>query len=56
MGRPAMPVDEVRSHRIVTFMTEGEYEALQTIADESDSSLSIVVHRVLADYLRNSDD
>lgn len=46
-----MPEDEVRSHRIVTFMTEGEYGALQEIADDMDSSLSTMVHGVLLQYL-----
>jgi hypothetical protein len=46
-----MPEDEVRSHRIVTFMTEGEYGVLQEIADNNDSSLSTMVHGVLVEYL-----
>ena len=46
-----MPEDEVRSHRIVAFITEAEYGALQAIADRQDSSLSTMVHGVLVEYL-----
>ena len=50
-GRPARPVEEARSHRVVTFVTARELEGLEQIAQAEDRSLSAVVHRIVARHL-----
>ena len=52
-GRPTRASDEARSHRVVTFVTTWEQEGLEQIAQEEERSLSAVVHRIIAYYLRN---
>jgi hypothetical protein len=50
-GRPRLPTNEVRSCRVVTFVTEGELHELREAAEESGNSLSATVHRMLAGCL-----
>ena len=52
-GRPTGASDEARSNRVVTFVTDWELEGLEQIAQEEERSLSAVVHRIIAQYLRN---
>jgi len=51
LGRPPKPRDEVRSERIVSFVTRGEFDALMDLADARDESVSAVVHRILRSAL-----
>ena len=52
-GRPSEAQEKARSKRVVTFVTERELECLEQIADKEDRSLSAVVHRILAQHLKN---
>ena len=47
-GRPPKPLDEVRSERVVSFVTRSEFEALARLADARGKSLSAVIHRILS--------
>jgi hypothetical protein len=46
-GRPPKPRDEVRSERVVSFVTRHEFESLLEMANDSGESVSAVVHRIL---------
>lgn len=46
-GRPTEPLETVRSHRIVSYLTGSEFQALSRIADREGKSLSAVVHEIL---------
>ena len=50
-GRPALPAGRSRCRRVVTFLTDGEYNALNALAEEKQQSLSAVCHRLLSDVL-----
>ena len=52
-GRPALPAGQSRCRRVVTFLTDGEYNALHALAEEEEQSLSAVCHRLLSDVLTN---
>ncbi len=52
-GRPGQAPEKARSNRVVTFVTGGELEDLEQIAQEEDRSLSAVVHRIIAQHLKN---
>jgi len=41
---------------VVTFVTEGEFEKLQSLADREGFSLSGIVHCILFGYLSTSPD
>ena len=47
LGRPPKPPDEVRSERVVSFLTRGELDALVKLADARGASISAVVHQIL---------
>lgn len=51
LGRPPKPEDEVRNHRVVSFITEAERQKLKDLEDQSGKSLSAVVHDLLAQKL-----
>ena len=46
-GRPPGPADQVRSHRLVTFVTEGEYETMTQLAEQEHCSISAAAHQLL---------
>ena len=50
-GRPALPAGRSRCRRVVTFLTDSEYNALHTLAEEKEKSLSAMCHRLLSDVL-----
>lgn len=50
MGRPPLPRTEVRSNRVVTFVTDREMTALTQGAEEAGMSLSAFVHAILANH------
>ena len=52
-GRPMRVPKEARSKRVVTFVTDQELSGLEQIADEEGRSLSAVVHRIIAQHLKN---
>ena len=51
-GRPPKPEDEVRSERVVSFVTRGELDTLLELAENRGESVSAVVHRILRSALR----
>ena len=51
MGRPPKPRDEVRSERVVSFVTRGEFDTLSELAVLRGESLSTVVHQILRSAL-----
>lgn len=57
LGRPPKPAETVRSERVVTFVTPGEFRELEKISDRRGVSLSAVIHsmvvRSLAENTRN---
>ena len=53
-GRPRRPAHDVRSNRVVTFLTASELQRLEDIAVDEDRSLSSVVHRIIEAFLKQS--
>ena len=51
LGRPPAPPGEARSHRLVTFVTEDEFQEIRSIADAKGLSLSSACHRILTENL-----
>jgi len=51
LGRPPKPRDEVRSERVVSFVTRSEFDALTELADIRGESVSAIVHRILRSAL-----
>jgi hypothetical protein len=52
-GRPRRTLKEARSHRVVTFITDGQMVGLDEIAQEEGRSRSDVIHRIIAKHLQN---
>lgn len=52
-GRPPAPPETVRSHRLVTFVTGSELDAIKTIANEMGESMSRVCHRLILKSLHS---
>jgi hypothetical protein len=50
-GRPPKPRDEVRSERVVSFVTRYEFDTLLELADGRGESVSAAVHRILRSAL-----
>ena len=51
-GRPRQALKEARSHRVVTFVTDGQMVGLDEIAQEEGRSRSDVIHRIIAQHLK----
>jgi hypothetical protein len=51
LGRPPKPRDEVRSERVVSFVTRGEFDALGELANDRGESISAVIHFILSSAL-----
>ena len=51
LGRPPKPRDEVRSERVVSFVTRGEFDVLCEFADDRGESISGVIHLILSSAL-----
>jgi len=51
LGRPPANPEEVRSHRVATFVTEHEWRTLRAIADQRELSVSGLVHDLLMEGL-----
>ena len=47
-GRPPKPTGEVRSERLVSFVTADEFDNLIRLADAKGSSVSAVIHEFLS--------
>jgi hypothetical protein len=50
-GRPPLPVDSVRGHRVVTFLTREENEQLVKMATTQGKSVSLTCHDLLVSGL-----
>ena len=53
LGRPPLPRDHVRSERVVSFVTRGEFDALVELAETNNQSVSGAVHQILTSALTN---
>ena len=51
-GRPPAPEDQVRPHRVVTFVTHAEMAKFEQICENEQKSLSAVTHQILSRSLR----
>ena len=51
LGRPPKPRDEVRSERVVSFVTRSEFDALTKLADIRGESVSATIHRMISSTL-----
>ena len=51
LGRPPKPRDELRSERVVSFVTRGEFDVLRELADDRGESISAVIHLILSSAL-----
>jgi hypothetical protein len=47
LGRPPMPVEEARTRRTVTFLTDEEYRRVVEIAKRNNMSISALAHKLL---------
>ncbi len=54
MGRPPLNPEEVRSNRIVTFVTNSEMAKLERKADQERVSLSSVAYQILSKFIRET--
>ena len=52
LGRPPGAPASVRSKRVVTLMTDAEFEELAKAADENEKSVSAMVHQIISGYLK----
>ena len=51
VGRPAMPLEQLRRNRIVVMLTDGELAKLHRIAEQEGLGLGTVAHALLAKLL-----
>ena len=54
LGRPQLPARDRRSARIVTMVTETEYDALKSVAEQTGRSLSALCHGFLVQAISAS--
>lgn len=50
-GRPPLPPERVRRNRVVTMVTDSEFQQLQSRAEEGNKSVSSFVHSILRQLL-----
>jgi len=50
-GRPPLPVEIARRNRVVTMVTDREFQELQDGADEGSTTVSSFVHEILRQFL-----
>ena len=48
IGRPSLSTSRARSHRVATFVTQGEFDTLRAFADENGKSISMLVYELLS--------
>ena len=46
-GRPPKPASDARSRRVVTFLTEEEFEQISAMAHREDLTISATAHQLL---------
>jgi len=52
LGRPPGAPESIRNKRVVTLMTDAEFEKLMKVADEEEKSVSALVHHIVSRYLK----
>jgi hypothetical protein len=55
-GRPCLDPETARSRRVVTFVTSGELAMLESMREQEGTSLSAVIHHILAEFLTGRDE
>ena len=53
-GRPPSPPGVSRNHRVVTFVTDAEYQRLHELAHAQDETLSMATYKLLAKELNST--
>ena len=53
-GRPRANPELIRRNRVVTLLTDKEFERLREIADEEGSSVSALVHKAVLQLFRRN--
>ncbi len=53
-GRPPLPVEDRRQHRITVFLRDAELAALETLAAKRDADLGAVARELLVAALRRA--
>ena len=51
-GRPPRAPESIRRNRVVTLMTDAEFEKLTKVAEEKEESVSALVHQIVSRYLK----
>ena len=54
-GRPPLPDDELRRHRLAVFLTEGEWRKLTELAGKLNSDIGAAARTLVVDGLRRED-
>ena len=54
LGRPLLPRDELRKHRVVVHLTVEEMRRLTAVAKESDVNLGAAAREILSDALKRT--
>ena len=52
LGRPPGAPESIRNKRVVTLLTDSEFEMLTKIADKKEKSVSALVHQIVSRYLK----
>ena len=52
MGRPPRDPKSIRNKRVVTLLTDAEFEKLTKLAGENGQTVSAMVHDLIAKYLK----
>ena len=52
LGRPPGAPESIRRNRVVTLLTDAEFEKLVRFADEEEKSVSAFVHQIISRYLK----
>ena len=53
LGRPLLPRDELRKHRVVVHLTDEEMQRLTAVANEHDADLGAAARKLLSDALKH---
>ncbi len=53
-GRPPLPPEEVRRHRVVVHLTDAEHGELTALAERQDADLGAMAREILATALRRT--
>ncbi len=54
LGRPLLPREELRKHRIVVHLTAEEMRRLTAVANERDTDLGAAARELLSDALKRT--